>query len=89
MAKVNSWGRAWKKQISLTFKKDEQIMEDFINEKVDPTSYIKELILKDMKLIKDNNANTINYNKSNKNDDNRGNGIDSATVEKLNKMFEL
>ncbi len=88
MAKVNSWGRNWKKQISVTFKKDEQIIENFINEKVDPTSYIKELILKDMKLINENNVNiqnTTKYTEKNKND----RFLDVKSAEKLEKMFEL
>lgn len=58
----NSWGRAWKKVFSLTFKKDEFLMEEFLNEKVDPMSYVKELLLKDMYLIKDNRIN-ITFNK--------------------------
>lgn len=60
--KVNSWGRAWKKHFSLTFKKDEYLMENFLNEKVDPISYIKELLLKDMNLIKNNTIN-ITFNR--------------------------
>ena len=88
MAKVNSWGRHWKKQISVTFKKDEQIIENFINEKVDPTSYIKELILKDMKLINEDNVNiqnTTKYTEKNNND----RFLDAKSAEKLEKMFEL
>ena len=60
--KTNSWGRLWKKHFSLTFKKDEFLMENFLNEKVDPVSYLKELLLKDMNLIRDNNINII-FNK--------------------------
>ncbi len=62
MEKTNSWGRAWKKHFSLTFKRDEFLMEGFLNEKVDPISYIKELILKDMNLIKNNDIKII-FNK--------------------------
>ncbi|MCJ8342838.1 MAG: hypothetical protein MJH09_08335 [Cetobacterium sp.] len=84
--KINSWGRSWKKQFSLTFKKDENLMEEFLNEKVDPTSYIKELILKDMKLLKTEINTNSNSNGNNSED---VYNINEKSKEKLNKMFQL
>lgn len=52
----NSFGRKIKDSFSVTFKKDEDIIKNWLNEQISPTSYIKQLILDDIKR-KENNIN--------------------------------
>lgn len=49
MTEINSFGRKIKDCFSVTFKKDEDMIKLWLNEQVSPVSYIKQLILNDMK----------------------------------------
>lgn len=67
MTQINSFGRKIKDCFSVTFKKDEDMIKIWLNEQVSPVSYIKQLILNDMKSKEENcaNVNTNTYNSTN------------------------
>ena len=91
MEQVNSWGRKLKNQISVTFKSDEEMIKKYINEKLDPSAYIKELLLKDMQILKDNKIilNEYEHNDNNNDDNDNESKIDDKAAQALNKMFNL